>query len=98
MSGELILANAQIVLDDAVMAGSVLVRDGLIAAVDSGASSLAEAVDFEGDYLLPGLVEAEMVGLDDRGRIEEGKRADFERVRLLDGLPVVMGVWRGGVR
>jgi alpha-D-ribose 1-methylphosphonate 5-triphosphate diphosphatase len=41
---------------------------------------------------------AAMVGLDDRGAIETGKRADFIRVRLLDGLPMVMGVWREGVR
>jgi alpha-D-ribose 1-methylphosphonate 5-triphosphate diphosphatase len=41
---------------------------------------------------------AEMVGLADRGAIEPGKRADFSRVRLVEGLPVVMGVWREGKR
>lgn len=41
---------------------------------------------------------ADMVGLHDRGRIAEGKRADFSRVRLVDGLPVIMGVWRAGKR
>jgi alpha-D-ribose 1-methylphosphonate 5-triphosphate diphosphatase len=41
---------------------------------------------------------AAMVGLDDRGAIETGKRADFSRVRLVEGVPVVMGVWREGQR
>ena len=41
---------------------------------------------------------AEATGLDDRGRIEAGKRADLVRVRLVDGLPVVRGVWREGRR
>ena len=41
---------------------------------------------------------AAMVGLDDRGVMEPGKRADFSRVRLIDGLPVVIGVCREGRR
>lgn len=41
---------------------------------------------------------AKMVGLDDRGVIAPGKRADFSRVRLVDGVPVVMSVWRQGRR
>ncbi|WP_159587377.1 alpha-D-ribose 1-methylphosphonate 5-triphosphate diphosphatase [Chelativorans xinjiangense] len=41
---------------------------------------------------------AGMVGLTDRGSIETGKRADFSRVRLVDGVPVVLGVWRQGRR
>ncbi|MDR6634928.1 alpha-D-ribose 1-methylphosphonate 5-triphosphate diphosphatase [Phyllobacterium sp. 1468] len=41
---------------------------------------------------------ARMVGLDDRGAIEIGKRADFSRVRLIDGVPVILSVWREGRR
>jgi alpha-D-ribose 1-methylphosphonate 5-triphosphate diphosphatase len=41
---------------------------------------------------------AKMVGLNDRGVIEAGKRADFSRVRLVGDVPVVMGVWREGRR
>jgi alpha-D-ribose 1-methylphosphonate 5-triphosphate diphosphatase len=37
-------------------------------------------------------------GLDDRGRLEPGQRADLVRVRLHDGLPVVRQVWRVGER
>lgn len=52
---EFALANARIVLADEVIEGSVLVRDGLIAAIDSGAARSGE--DVEGDYVIPGLVE-----------------------------------------
>jgi len=52
---ELSLRNARIVLDNEVIEGSVLVRDGVIAAIDTGPSSAGE--DMEGDYVIPGLVE-----------------------------------------
>lgn len=41
---------------------------------------------------------ARAVGLDDRGEIAPGKRADLVRVKLVGGLPVVRGVWRQGER
>ncbi len=42
---------------------------------------------------------ARTVGLDDRGRIAAGLRADLVRVRRADGdVPVVRSVWSGGVR
>jgi len=41
---------------------------------------------------------AKAVGLDDRGEIAVGKRADLVRVALIDGTPVVRGVWRQGER
>ena len=41
---------------------------------------------------------AHLVGLDDRGEIEQNKRADFVRVRELDGVPVPMMTWREGRR
>jgi len=49
------IRNARIVAGEELMRGSVLVRDGRIAAVDSGAGLAGE--DFGGDFLLPGLVE-----------------------------------------
>ncbi len=55
MSTETILANARIVLEDEVVSGSVLLRGGDIAAIDSGPVRAGE--DMEGDYLIPGLVE-----------------------------------------
>jgi alpha-D-ribose 1-methylphosphonate 5-triphosphate diphosphatase len=41
---------------------------------------------------------AERVGLDDRGDIAPGRRADLLRVHLAGGLPVVRAVWRLGER
>ncbi|WP_281018511.1 MULTISPECIES: alpha-D-ribose 1-methylphosphonate 5-triphosphate diphosphatase [unclassified Minwuia] len=55
MSQETLLKNARLVLEDEVVTGSVLLRDGLIA--DVGGASEAAGDDMGGDYLLPGLVE-----------------------------------------
>lgn len=41
---------------------------------------------------------AESVGLTDRGAIEDGKRADFIRVHMKDGRPLIRGVWVKGER
>jgi alpha-D-ribose 1-methylphosphonate 5-triphosphate diphosphatase len=58
MSPELVITNARIVGRAAeIPAGSLLVRDGVIADIDTGSRPVAGAVDFGGDYLLPGLVE-----------------------------------------
>ncbi|MBB5754757.1 alpha-D-ribose 1-methylphosphonate 5-triphosphate diphosphatase [Prosthecomicrobium pneumaticum] len=51
---ETVFTNARIVLEDEVVEGSVCIRDGLIAAIDSGH---AHGEDFEGEYLVPGFVE-----------------------------------------
>jgi alpha-D-ribose 1-methylphosphonate 5-triphosphate diphosphatase len=52
---EFALGNARIVLADEVIEGSVLVRDGAIAAIEPGPVQHAE--DIGGDYVIPGLVE-----------------------------------------
>jgi alpha-D-ribose 1-methylphosphonate 5-triphosphate diphosphatase len=60
MTRETVLSNARIVLPEEVSLGSVLIRDGLIADISSGASSSglnAGGEDLAGDYLMPGLVE-----------------------------------------
>ncbi len=41
---------------------------------------------------------AHLLGLADRGRLEPGLRADIVRVRLIDDLPVVGGIWVAGRR
>lgn len=41
---------------------------------------------------------AKAVGLDDRGEIAAGKRADLIRVRVAAGVPMVRSVWRAGNR
>lgn len=55
MSTEFVLKNARIVLEDEIVSGSLLVRDGEIVAVDQGACNIGD--DVEGDYVMPGLVE-----------------------------------------
>lgn len=52
-----ILTNARIVLADQVVEGSLHLRDGKIAGIDRGVSSLPAAQDMGGDYVIPGLVE-----------------------------------------
>jgi alpha-D-ribose 1-methylphosphonate 5-triphosphate diphosphatase len=43
-------------------------------------------------------VPAEAVGLNDRGALVPGRRADLVRIRMAAGLPVVAGVWVAGAR
>ena len=55
MTAEQVFTNARLVLEDEIVSGSLLVRDGQIADIDSGNRRLGE--DLNGDYLIPGLVE-----------------------------------------
>jgi alpha-D-ribose 1-methylphosphonate 5-triphosphate diphosphatase len=55
MPTDIAFRNAHIVLEDEIVTGSVLVRDGRIVDISEGHSGVGE--DLEGDYLLPGLVE-----------------------------------------
>ncbi|MBY5439042.1 alpha-D-ribose 1-methylphosphonate 5-triphosphate diphosphatase [Rhizobium leguminosarum] len=55
MSKETVFSNARIVLEDDILSGSILIRDGKIADISEG--SLVAGEDFEGDYIIPGLVE-----------------------------------------
>jgi alpha-D-ribose 1-methylphosphonate 5-triphosphate diphosphatase len=56
-ANERIFTNASVVLADEAVAGTVVVRNGLIAAVDEGLSARPGALDCGGDLLMPGLVE-----------------------------------------
>ncbi|GKX34435.1 MAG: phosphonate metabolism protein PhnM [Rhizobiaceae bacterium MnEN-MB40S] len=53
---ELILKNARIVLDDEVVKGTLVIRDGKIADISTD-TSVPSAEDLSNDYLIPGLVE-----------------------------------------
>jgi alpha-D-ribose 1-methylphosphonate 5-triphosphate diphosphatase len=57
MTSSMTLTNARIVTPSAVILGSLHVQDGMIGALSTGPSHLASAIDCQGDYLLPGLVE-----------------------------------------
>lgn len=87
-----------------------LAREGLLDMLSSDyipSSLLMGALQLTGD--VPGIDlatavrmvtkrPAEAVGLDDRGEIVAGKRADLIRVRVAGGMPVVRSVWREGHR
>ena len=52
---ETVLTNANIVLADEVVPGTLVIRDGRIAGIERGSARSGE--DMEGDFLIPGLVE-----------------------------------------
>ncbi|WP_171121737.1 MULTISPECIES: alpha-D-ribose 1-methylphosphonate 5-triphosphate diphosphatase [unclassified Ruegeria] len=57
MTEEMILANATLVLPNETLTGSVRIAGETIIEVASGAAIPAGAIDCEGDYVCPGLVE-----------------------------------------
>ena len=57
MTSEMIFTNAQLVLRDRVQAGTLVVRDGRIAEIDDARSHAPGAVDLDGDYLMPGVID-----------------------------------------
>ncbi len=54
---ETVLTNARVVLGDRVIDGTVATRGDVIAEVSEGRSQLPGAIDCEGDFLAPGLIE-----------------------------------------
>jgi len=67
---EIAFTNARIVLADEVVHGSLVVRNGRIAALDTGANGVGE--DMGGDYLIPGLVELHTDHLENHYRPRPG--------------------------
>ncbi len=57
LEADFVLANARLVLADEVVTGSVALRGGVIAAVDTGAAVPAGALDCQGATVIPGLIE-----------------------------------------
>jgi alpha-D-ribose 1-methylphosphonate 5-triphosphate diphosphatase len=54
---DLALTNARIVLNDGVIHGTLIARNGLIRLVEEGSTQAPGAIDCEGDYVVPGLIE-----------------------------------------
>ena len=52
-----IIRNARIVTTDQEFTGSVVIEDGAICAIDEGSVSIPSGEDWQGDWLLTGLVE-----------------------------------------
>jgi len=57
MPSDVVLKNARLVIGDEVVNGTLSISKGRIVGIDSGATSVTNAIDFEGDYLMPGMVE-----------------------------------------
>ncbi|QBF30662.1 alpha-D-ribose 1-methylphosphonate 5-triphosphate diphosphatase [Thalassococcus sp. S3] len=57
MTETLTLANARLVLPTEIRLGSLQIRDGVITEIGDGASVPTGAIDCEGDFVAPGLVE-----------------------------------------
>ena len=60
----MIINNVKLVLEDEVINGSLEVQDGRISAFAESQSRLAEAIDGDGGWLLPGLIELHTDNLD----------------------------------
>jgi alpha-D-ribose 1-methylphosphonate 5-triphosphate diphosphatase len=56
------------------------------------------AIDLPSSVRMVTSAPARACGLDDRGEILPGLRADLIRVRLVDNFPIVRAVWRDGRR
>lgn len=54
---ETIFANAQLILPTEIVHGALVICDGRITAIDTGRNVPTAAVDCEGDYIAPGLIE-----------------------------------------
>ena len=52
-----VLTNARLILENEIVTGTIAFDENGITAVDQGRSSLPEAIDAQGDYVAPGLVE-----------------------------------------
>jgi alpha-D-ribose 1-methylphosphonate 5-triphosphate diphosphatase len=53
----MILSNTMLVLRDELLHGSVVITDGQITDIQPGRSAAAGALDLDGDYLMPGVVD-----------------------------------------
>ena len=53
----MLISNARVVTRDEEFIGTVRVEGGVIRDVERGSTAARDAVDWDGDYLLPGLIE-----------------------------------------
>jgi alpha-D-ribose 1-methylphosphonate 5-triphosphate diphosphatase len=57
MNNETILTNAILVLPTTTLRGTLVLRNGAVAELQSGRSALPGALDMDGDHLIPGMVD-----------------------------------------
>ncbi len=85
------ICNANLVLEDRVATGGLIVRDGLIAEVTEGPAQ--SGIDFEGDYLIPGLVELHTDHLEVHYAPRPGVRWDtIAAIQAHDGQVATAGI------
>ena len=54
---DFVLTNARIVLDSSVVRGTLIASNGVIRQLDEGSTQAPGAIDCDGDFVLPGLIE-----------------------------------------
>jgi alpha-D-ribose 1-methylphosphonate 5-triphosphate diphosphatase len=57
MRGSVVINNARLIMSNEIIKGSLSVVNGRIDSIDSGLSSTTGSIDFEGDFLMPGMIE-----------------------------------------
>ena len=81
MKGDLCLANARLVLPDAVVTGAVTIEQGKITGLTEGAKVPDGAIDCTGDFVIPGLVELHTDNLE--RHIEPRPKVDWPHLPAL---------------
>jgi len=71
---ETILTNAELVLADRVLRGTLVIRDGLIADIAEGGTASAAAEDLGGDILMPGIIDLHTDNLERQVQPRPGAR------------------------
>ncbi|KPF61428.1 alpha-D-ribose 1-methylphosphonate 5-triphosphate diphosphatase [Rhizobium sp. AAP116] len=87
----LILSNARVVTPSHVLHGSVVIENGLIVEIHEGPSRHADALDFAGDYLLPGLVDIHTDHFEKHLYPRAHVRWDFMRAALAHDAQIIGG-------
>ena len=54
---ETVFANAKVITENDIIHGTIMFADGVISSIDSGTRVPLGAIDCEGDYVAPGLIE-----------------------------------------
>ena len=94
-TGLLRLVDCQVVLSDEVIdAGSVLIEDGIIRAIDPVSVPVgAQEIDLEGNILMPGLIDLHSDAIEHEVEPRRGSRLPFDlAVRQADRLFATVGV------
>jgi alpha-D-ribose 1-methylphosphonate 5-triphosphate diphosphatase len=87
----LLLSNARVVTPGHVLHGSVVIEDGLITEIHEGPSHHPDAIDFGGDYLLPGLVDIHTDHFEKHLYPRAHVRWDFMRAALAHDAQIIGG-------